>query len=201
MELKHRNSQKRIYCRDAIYFVTTNTKNWHSYFKESIFCEVFVENLEICKKLKVFHLYAWVLLHNHFHLLIHPSDEFNYSKIIHCLKRNVCRDINKIIQYSAGEDPNLRRYQPTNHQIIGEHMDVRLREWKTDFYNKYKNRNPFPQFRWQHSFNDKIIRNDNDLGNYWDYIAWNPIKHKMPENWPYVFTNPKFYNLIDEIEL
>jgi len=29
----HRNSQKRIYFEDAVYFVTTNTKNWIPYFK------------------------------------------------------------------------------------------------------------------------------------------------------------------------
>ena len=114
---KHRNSQKRIYFKDAIYFVTTNTKNWIPFFKEKIFCDLFVENLRICKKLKKFWLYAWFLGHDHFHLLLRPGDNFDISDVMHCLKRNVSRNINRIILYSVGEDSYPRRYRNSIHQM------------------------------------------------------------------------------------
>lgn len=46
MKKKHRNSQKRIYIEDGTYFITSNTFNWYPYFKEPIFCDLFVENLK-----------------------------------------------------------------------------------------------------------------------------------------------------------
>lgn len=157
MKLKHRNSQRRIYVTDGIYFTTSNTKHWFPFFKEPIFCELFVENLRICKKLKQFKLYSWFLGYDHFHLQLRPSDGWDYSGVMHSIKRNIARDINKIIHYSAGEDPNLRRFRRyhnhhTNYFIIGEHMDLRLRRWKTKFCLKYGNNNPFPHFQWLHSF-------------------------------------------------
>ena len=50
--LKHRNAQKRIYFKDAVYFIACKTKDNFPYFKERIFCEVFLENLRICESLK-----------------------------------------------------------------------------------------------------------------------------------------------------
>ena len=57
------------------------------------------------------------------------------------------------------------------------------------------------KFQWQKSFHDHIIRGDDDFGEHWEYIKWNPIKHKMPDNWTYIFTNSKYADLIDYIEL
>ena len=104
MKKKHRNSQKRIYFEDAVYFITSNTFNWYPYFEEKIFCDLFVENLKLCKKLKGFVLYAWVLIWDHFHLLLQPSDEFDYSKIMQFLKRNMSRNINYIMGYHENDE-------------------------------------------------------------------------------------------------
>ena len=198
MKKKHRNSQKRIYFEDAEYFVTSNTFNWCPYFKESIFCDLFIENLRLCKKLRVFTLYAWVLVWNHFHLLIHPSDNFNISNIIHCLKRNTSRDFNFIMGYDKYNNP----------QPEGEDHDPRLQvlnilKWisKFRFKIKYQNKNPYCRFKWHQSFNDHYIRNENDFEYHMGYIAYNPIKHGLPDDWKYVFTNPKYEDLIDDFIL
>jgi len=41
----HRHSQKRFYGEGKIYFITTNTFKRFPYFKEDLFCELFIENL------------------------------------------------------------------------------------------------------------------------------------------------------------
>jgi REP element-mobilizing transposase RayT len=234
MELKHRNSQKRIYFEDAEYFVTCKTKGNCPFFKETIFCDLFMENLRLCKKLKGFVLYSWVLIYAHFHLLLRPSDEFNVSEIMHFLKRNISRNINFIIGNNkndelstegADDHPRLRcagnhfmgvdEYSPDidchTRLQCGVLQKFIVKKWilKFRFKIKYLNKNPFftscrydmAKFQWQKSYHDHYIRNDDDFGYHMGYIAYNPIKHNMPNGWPYVFTNPKYADLIDEIEL
>jgi len=94
--MQYRDWQKRIIFEDAIYFITSKTFNNFPYFQERIFCQpasnecvrtgdLFVENLRLCKRLKRFLLYGWVLAYDHFHLLVQPSDEFDISKVMQFL--------------------------------------------------------------------------------------------------------------------
>ena len=190
MKKKHRDSQKRKYFEDAVYFVTCKTEGGYPFFKERIFCELFIENLRICKQLKCFYLYAWVLIYNHFHLLIKPNDEFDVSKIMKSLKENVSCDINRISR-NEGATPASRL-----REIYQNKFDIF--DCQSRFIKKHPNQNPCPRFQWQKSYHDHYIRNDGDFDCYMDYIIWNPVKHKMSDNWPYVFTNPNYEDLIDE---
>ena len=196
---QHRDSQKRIYFEDAIYSITCKTKNNREFFREKIFCDLFVENLRICKKLNGFLLYAWVLVWDHFHLLVKPSDDFNLSGIMHFLKRHTSRNINIIMCNISmphipfeGEDghPRLRGVDVSIINMIFKEYIFRFR-----FKIKYLNQNPFPLFKWQKSYHDHYIRNDKDFAFHWEYIKRNPEKHKLPDCWPYVFTNPEYENL------
>lgn len=128
----HRNSQKRIYGEDYIYFITTNTQRRFPYFKEKIFCELFVENLRICKELKKFKLYGFVVIPDHVHLLIQPNDEYNISKTMKSLKENFSRNANIIMNI-------------TNE---GETTSSRLRELKEIFKKQYVfNHAKIPKFQ------------------------------------------------------
>lgn len=195
----YRNKQKRFYVKGYKYFITSLTKNRFPYFQESIFCDVFVENLKLCKDLKGFHLYAWFLGHDHFHLLIQPNDNFNYSKIMQFLKRHITRDINYILFPPENRKPRLQNNKyKCFHKIISEH-DQKLTLLKYRFKIKYLNKNPFSKFFWHSSFHDHYIRNSNDFDNHYGYIQRNPIKHELPSNWSYIFTSSKYENLIDNM--
>jgi len=198
MKLKHRNSQRRIYFEDAEYFVTCKTENNYPFFKEKIFCDLFLENLRVCKKLKQFVLYGWVLNYDHFHLLIRPEGKCNVSEIMHFLKRNVSRNINFIIgdnkndEPSEGADDHPRLRWNALNKFISKKFILKFR-----FKIKYPNRNPFPKFQWQKSYHDHFIRNENDWQHHMNYILYNPMKHGLPDDYPYVFTNEKYDDLID----
>ena len=205
MTKKHRNSQKRIIFQDACYFITSNTFDWHPFFKESIFCDLFVENLWLCKRLKGFLLYGWVLGYDHFHLQIQPNDKWNISKIMQFLKRHVSRNINIVMSYQSTEGGiGQSRLQVSGVLHYDENwlhvnkFDQYVHELKNQFHQKYSNGHKFPQFRWHESFYDHYIRSENDFDEHMEYIAYNPDKHTMLNDWPYVFTNPKYENLIDE---
>jgi len=94
---QHRNSQKRYYEENSIYFIVTKTFQNFPYFKEPIFCELFAEELKLYKELKRFKLYGFCIIYDHLNLLIHPGDEFNISKIMQFLKRHCLRNANYIM--------------------------------------------------------------------------------------------------------
>jgi len=113
--ISHHNSQKRIYELDKIYFLVSKT--WHNfpYFKEPIFCQLMIEELKIVKRLKKFKLFVWSIIYDHINLLIQPSDEFNISKIMHSIKKDVSRDINYVLLDQYGIEGGV----PESHLQIG----------------------------------------------------------------------------------
>jgi putative transposase len=184
----HRNSQKRIYVEEGIYFVTFNTKDRYPYFVEEIFCEVFMENLRICIELKHFKLYAHCLLYDHAHLLLKPGRGYDMSKIVKSLKENTSRDINCVISNHRNEsDTSTCRFR----------LRQKMHVYRREFIHKYsKSQSEMPIFRWQKSFHDHVIRDERDFANHLSYTAYNHLKHGLNEDWRYTSANnPGFANL------
>ena len=127
--------QKRFYDKDFIYSVTSVTHQRFPYFKEPIFCDLWIEELKLCKELQHFKLFGFCLLPDHFHLLIQPNEKGNISKIIQSFKRNFSRDANKIIENkslqknTAGDIPQCR---PLPYSAIAN-LDSRLQVLKKSF--------------------------------------------------------------------
>ncbi|MFH0853413.1 MAG: transposase [bacterium] len=116
----HRNSPKRIYLDNAIYFVTTKTKYNVPFFKDPVLTNIFIEKLEVAKHITSFLLLAYVILPDHLHLLVQPNKNITISTVMHCIKRNASRSLNIIHPTLVGEDdhPRLRRF-----------------EWQSSFYD------------------------------------------------------------------
>ncbi|MCX6745500.1 MAG: hypothetical protein NTX00_00610, partial [Candidatus Parcubacteria bacterium] len=143
----HKGTQKRIYFEGATYFVTNHTKDWLKFFNEPIFGEVFMANLKLCKIMKEFNLYAFVVLLHHFHLLFMPENPKDLSKIIQFLKRNISRDINFIINHSpegAIHESLLREGEETFSRLRGRLLLGKTsiiknkREFNKNLKKKYK---------------------------------------------------------------
>lgn len=65
----HRNSQKRLYVPDGIYFITTNTYDRYPYFKNDILCELFLETLDFTSLIKEFNLHGFAINLEHMKLI------------------------------------------------------------------------------------------------------------------------------------
>jgi len=186
----HRNSQKRYYEPKAIYFIVTKTFENILYFKEPIFCELFIEELKLCREMKKFKLFGFSLIYNHLNLLIQPSDKFNVSKVMKSLKENISRDINYLIEN--------RRFEGDTSTCRLQMRDI-LGKLQKQFIFKYgQNQCKIPKFKWQKSFHDHVIRDQIDLENHYIYTAYNHQKHNLPADWKYTSLNYKY--LIDEVE-
>jgi len=221
----HRNSQKRIVFEDACYFATPKTYYNYPYFREWIFCDLFVENLKLWKELKGFLLFGWVVIYDpparsrsfatakagHIHLLFQPSDEFDISDVMFSIKKQFAHNVNRILGYNK---TNIYPEGTEGAQALARlqclqkksDIDVFVRILTIRFRFKRPNGHSFPKpacrqagrFKWQKSFHDHYMRNDWDFNDKLEYIAWNPDKHGLPADWPYVYTHSKYENLFDE---
>lgn len=170
--------------------MTFKTYDNFPYFKEKIFCDIFVENLKLCKELKQFELYAFNILYEHIHLLLKPMGKYNYSQIMQFIKRHATRDINYVINEGAIRESRLRGGEYEKFDEIIKNHDMLLKQYRKIFIGKYgKNQYSTPQFKWQKSFHDHIIRNDDDLEKHFNYIINNHLKHGLPEDWNYTSVN------------
>ena len=201
----HRNSQKRFVDKDFVYFITTVTQGRFPFFQEDLFCDLFIENLKLCKKLKKFKLFGFVVLPDHVHLLIQPGDESNISKVMQSIKRHVSREINFLIEGEANEG-GIRESR-LHEGVYSEFVDIikihdeEVNAIKNSFKNKYYNFvNNFPHFSWQESFHDHVIRSEEDFFNHLNYIYFNCVKHNLcadPEKYRWLFSNREFACFVD----
>jgi len=172
--------------------VTFNTENRIPYFNERIFCDIFIDNLILCKQLKRFELYAFCLLPDHVHILLKAGAVYNISNIIHFIKKNASYNINKIMMYNPFELTPKGGFAQTRLCF-----DNKMKYYKTEFEKKYGyDQSSIPQFKWQGSFHNHIICDVKDFNNHLQYTAYNFHKHKIPDDWQYSSINYGF--MIDE---
>ncbi len=205
--LHHRNSQKRCYDDNLVYFIVTKTFQNFPYFKEPIFCELLIEELKLCKEVKRFKLYGFCVVYDHLNLIIHPGSEFNISKIMFSIKKQFSHNVNRVIGYNElshneGEQTFVRlRYGTVNDEkkLIDNHNKI-VNRFHNQFTQKYgQNQAQFPKFKWQKSYYDHIIRNTKDFEYHYNYAVYNFQKHNLPKDWKYTSLN--YNELVDKIDL
>lgn len=68
-------------------------------------------------------------------------------------------------------------------EIINNH-DILLKNYRKIFVYKYgTDQHDIPPFKWQKSYHDHIIRNENDFQNHYQYIVYNHQKHGLSEDY------------------
>jgi REP element-mobilizing transposase RayT len=201
----HRNSQQRFYNPDYFYFITTVTCKRFPFFKEELFCELFLDNLKICREIKKFRLLAFTILPDHVHLLVKPASDFNISQIMQFLKRHYSRDVNFVLNCNNEDEIRESRLHGGNYENYTDVIDLhdkRLIGFKNKFIQKYgQPQFDIPSFSWQQSFHDHVIRSEKDFYKHLNYIADNCINHGICENenkYPWSFLNEEFKDLLDD---
>ena len=187
----YKNSQKRLYQTNGIYFITTVTKNRYPYFLDwekgdcldQVVAEVIFNSIFIQQQKNGFNLYEYALLSDHMHLLVKPCLGNNISSIVRDLKRNISRNLNILFGFDyfwAGEDSN--HHLPKNNQdsIYGQEsfqgclsMKQYIDTHKQSYYHAR------PQFKWQRGFHDEIIKSRHQFKGVISYIRGNYKKHNV----------------------
>ncbi|MBU0581150.1 MAG: transposase, partial [Candidatus Margulisbacteria bacterium] len=187
----YKNSQKRIYIENQTYFLTTNTYKYYPFFKHDLLCELFLEELSLCQKLKGFTLFGYKINPNHAHLMIKPNKTHDFSKIMQFTKRHFARNCNLLIPSTKATLANV---------AFRSESDLLIKEFQKNFsknylQNKHTEIKNLPPFKWQKSFHYHIIEDNFDFYNHLAYIKTQWIKHKQSENkWCYI--HPEYKLLI-----
>ncbi|MFC1596190.1 transposase [Candidatus Margulisiibacteriota bacterium] len=184
---KHKDSQCRYYKKNGYYFITVCTYAKYAYFDNDVLCELFVEEMNICKRLKSFDILGYKINPDHVHLMLSTPGECNYSEIMRSLKTNFARNANRIMGYNRitmePERESCMKARSRDLAFIDEHMDNVYTMHRT-FIENHGNYHQIPKFKWQKSFHDHVIRvmNPHDYQNHIKYIRNQWLKHNLPEN-------------------
>lgn len=87
---------KRFYEKGVIYNLTSVTKNRMSLFLRTDACEFLIKCFEYQKYILAFKLFGFIIMPDHIHCLILPSEDSDISVIMKHLKGNFARKYNWI---------------------------------------------------------------------------------------------------------
>jgi len=156
-------SRYRIYDNGAIHFVTSTTVGWVPVFTHAGRFQILIDTFKFCQKSKGLKIYAFVILDNHFHLVMEAPD---ISGVMQSIKRHTARTI--IDALGAGE--------------MDEWLGAQLR-----FYRQ-KHKVESDHQLWQEGYHPQKIVGAEMLHQKIEYIHNNPVKRGLvdvPEHWRY----------------
>lgn len=155
-------SRYKITKEDGIYFITSTIIEWIPVFTSKEYFEIIISALKYCRAYKGLKLYAYVILDNHFHLVVSGP---NLSNIIQSLKRHTSKQIVRLLQ-------------------------TQKKEWLLNQLAYFKKRHKTESIHqvWQEGFHPALIQTEQMLLQKIEYVHNNPVKRgyiELPEHWLY----------------
>jgi REP element-mobilizing transposase RayT len=197
------------------YLVTIVGAERRTVFFNKEYCNLFLKRLEMSKEIYKYYLYAFSILPDHIHLFLEANNKDHLSKIIQYLKRHNSRDINNLFKlelinkycknnefytnYKIHKNRAISqsRLSALNNNVKSQEIiqDIHLNneKIKEEIFNIHK-------FKWQKSYNKRVILNKTYFLNTKRYINNNHIKHEIDFFKIYKWSglNKKFHSLIDK---
>ena len=155
-------SRYKIQNENGIFFVTSTIVNWTPVFINEIYFDIMINTLKYYQRENALVIYAYVLMNNHFHMIISNED---VTKVMQSIKKWTAKEI--INQLKV--DKKLSTLQ--------EFRDV-----KPDYKITSKHQ------VWQEGFHPQDIQSMKMLKQKIEYIHHNPVRKELvanPEDWKY----------------
>jgi len=171
-------SRYKINQNDGIHFITSTTIEWIPVFISDKHFQILINSLIFCQRNKDLKVYAYVILENHFHMIVSGS---NLSRTVQSLKRFTAK---QIINFAEKQGKIWLLNQ--------------LSFYKKRFKTQSKNQ------LWQEGYHPELIFNDKMLIQKINYIHYNPLKRgyvSKPEDWKYSSARNFIFNDHSVIEL
>ena len=165
-------SRYKITEKNGIYFVTSTIVEWMPVFTIQKYFDIVIQSLRFCKNQKGLKLYAFVILDNHFHLIVSGPE---LSSTLASLKKFTAKEI--IAQLE----------QDNRHWLLNQFA----------FYKK-KSKTESNYQVWQEGIHPQLIINSEMLVQKIEYIHYNPVRLGLvdtPEHWRY--SSSRNYSLND----
>ena len=170
--------QHHHYGENHLHFITTSTYRRVQLFRSVSFCEAFIRTLDHLRTKQEFRLLGYVLMPDHFHLLIWPSPMANPSKIIGSLKERTAKHIIMKLKKES-EAAWCMKMLKAIRLPASVHDEATYRVWQRRFYD----------------FN---VWSEKKRLEKLEYMHGNPVNARLvesPEAWKW--SSWRFYNLED----
>jgi len=153
-------SRYKITAEDGVYFVTSTIVEWLPVFTSKSYFDIIIQSLSFCKTYKGLQLFSYVILDNHFHLIIAGT---NLDRTVTDLKKFTARKIIDQLQ------------QDRKAWLLNQ----------LAYYKKrYKTKSDYQV--WQEGYHPELIFSYEMLLQKMEYIHNNPVKRGLvvlPEHW------------------
>jgi REP-associated tyrosine transposase len=170
--------QHHYYGGNHLHFVTASTYRRARLFDFHLFKEIFIQTLDQLGTLLEFRLLGYVLMPEHFHLLIWPQEKANPSRIVASLKQRTARTILQVLKQEAQSNWFQSMLEAVR-LPASVHDEATFRVWQRRFYD----------------FN---VWSDKKRLEKLDYMHDNPVHRRLvdsPADWPW--SSWRHYNLGD----
>ena len=157
---------RRVYADGYSYFLTVVTHGRKPLLVDNI--ELLRYAFRLSKKKYTYRIDAIVVLPDHLHMIITPSEAKEYSKIISHIKRSF------VYALTVGRGVP----SPTSDMVINRKHQLSAAKYRRQHSGI-----------WQERFYEHTIRNEKDWLEKMSYIQHNPIKHGLVEDineWQYI---------------
>ena len=92
----------KFYNKEGLYFVSFATVYWIDVFVRQIYCDIFVESLNYCKKNLGLELYCWCIMPSHVHLIFSAKNN-NPAILLGRIKEHTSKEIVRAIIENSQE--------------------------------------------------------------------------------------------------
>ena len=86
-----------------LYFVTTTIVDWVDIFTRSKYKHIVIDSLAYCQQRKGLHIYAWVLMSNHLHMIISVDGQQTVGDVMRDFKKYTSRQVLEELQSDLQE--------------------------------------------------------------------------------------------------
>jgi putative transposase len=140
---------RRYYIPGSAVFITQVVQDREPVFRDSDQVIFLLEILRNVKTLHPFSMLGYTVLPDHFHILLQPAGESNFSEIMHSLKTNFTREYKKRLGLTASQSMKFWQKRFWDH-VIRDDRDLENHLHYIHF-NPVKHRYVKDPRNWQHS--------------------------------------------------
>jgi len=192
---------------EGTYFVTSTLLEWINLFSDEKYANIVIEELKFRIAKKELQLYAYVIMPNHFHLIL-SSD--NIPGVMRRIKSYTAKKIILELELNAGMSEGANTNVSTTGKDFLSTRSLTPEDSRTILgkfaMNKLSTKSASKYQVWQEGYHPKLILTDYEFGQKINYMHNNPVKKglvKLPEEWIYSSYRNYFCNddLAIEFEL
>jgi putative transposase len=154
---------KHYFEKGAIYYVTSVTYKRRKIFTDVTTARFLLATIMYHKYILEFNLFGYVIMPDHFHILIQPSERYSLAQIMKYIKGNFAR------KYNEWHYNNTQ----SNHCSWSLSSDYNYND-NVDYKRDYRGWVYIPV--WQEGYYETVMRAEKDVLNRLNYMHNNPVR-------------------------